>query len=471
MLSKDVELILDIFTKINRVPRCSKHEEKIASWLIEWANSYGFRSKRDEFNNVLIEIPPSETKKDSPSVVIQGHMDMVCEKDTLSSHDFSKDEIKTIIDGDWLRADRTTLGADNGIALAIGLALAISKIEKPKIELLFTSDEETGLNGAKHIKSDFVEGKILINVDSEDEGVFIIGCAGGEDTDIELDYDLSASHYNNAYEITIDGLLSGHSGIDINKDRANAIKLLFEFLDSVKDDVDLVLVDGGSARNAIPKSAKAVVVSDIPIDTMKYNIVNFLNSKRKEYPNEKSMTINIKQREAQNECIKKDDFLKLLNLIRELPHGVHSMLDSKITHTSNNLAKILTNKDSFIIHTNQRSLSEDELTKITRFIESIAKKYDARYTSYNRYPAWQPNKDSSLVRKSKKVYEELFGKKPIIEVIHAGLECGIIGSKFDGMDMISIGPTIKDPHTPNERLYIPSLDRIWKFLVYLLKEI
>lgn len=397
---------------------------------------------------------------------------MVCEKEKDSTHNFSKDPIKTIIDGDWAKAYKTTLGADNGIALAIGMALAVSDIERPQLELLFTSDEETGLNGAQAIEKNFINSKMLINIDSEDEGVFIIGCAGGIDTDIELDLTFKETDKNyEAYEISLYDLLSGHSGIDINKQRANAIKLIRDLLQELNEKlkIKLVSIEGGSARNAIPKFSKAVILADTNEAEIKKITEEFIERQKNRYPNEKSMKLEINSTNQKKQYISntKDVF----DILKDIPHGVYSMLDDKTPLTSNNLAKVETLQNTLMIHTNQRSLSENGLDKITQKIENTAKKYNAKYKSYNKYPSWQPDKNSKLLQKSIDIYERLFLSKPAIEVIHAGLECGIIGSKVDKIDMISIGPTIKDPHTPNERIYLPSIDKIWKFLTELLREV
>ena len=461
--------IMEIFKEINSIPRCSKHEEKIADFLLEWARKRNFDAKKDKANNVVINVPATRGCEKKESIALQGHMDMVCEKTTDSKHDFSKDPIKVIRQGDWVRADSTTLGADDGVALAIGLAIASTDdLEHPRLELLFTADEETGMNGAKNLQTGFFKSKKLINIDSEREGVFTIGCAGGEDTDIEMPVrnEIQEGYF---YEITIDGLLGGHSGVEIDKLRANALKLIVEFLKSLDEDSEARLssINGGSARNAIPKHASAVIYMKKAIKAE--NIALFYKEILEQYPEEKNIKIDFKQLKNIGKVFVNSK--EIIELLDELPHGIYEKTESGITKTSNNLAKVITKKDKLIISTNQRSLTEEGLNTITAKIENIAKKYKAKYVSYNKYPSWQPNYNSTLVTKSSKIYEKLFSKKPKIEVIHAGLECGIIGSLNKDMDMISIGPDMKNIHTPQESLYIPSLEKVWRLIVAILKEI
>lgn len=475
MIDNNASLVVEMLKEINRVPRCSKHEEGIANYLADFAKEHGLKSKRDAFNNVLIELPATKGYENRPSVAIQGHMDMVCEKTIDSIHDFSKDPVEVIVDGNWIRSNKTTLGADDGIALAIGCALSVKKdVEHPKIELLFTSDEETGMNGAKNISSGFFESKRLINVDSEKEGVLTVGCAGGEDTDITLPIGFEDSNEESkCYEIAIEGLLSGHSGIDINKNRANSIKLMAELLKQLNDrfGIELAYIEGGSARNAIPKFCRSSLCTKKNIDALRSVIKNFIKEQRNKYSNEKNLKIRINKLDKLNKIIKADAVDSLLGLLNELPCGVSSMFSDKVVETSDNLARVSIDKNSCSIFTSQRSLFDTGLDDITGRIESVAQKYGATCKSYNRYPSWQPNYNSYLLKKGIEVYEGLFFKKPDVEIIHAGLECGIIGSKVRDIDMISIGPTITDPHTPNERVYIPSIEKVWKFIVELLKNI
>ncbi len=463
-----IESIMDYFKEINKIPRCSKHEDKIADYLVKWAKSKNFETKKDKYNNVVICVPATDGYKNKDSIAIQGHMDMVCEKTRYSKHDFSKDPIDVIIDGDWAKAKDTTLGADDGIALAIGLALASDNtLKHPEIELLFTSDEETGLNGAKKLEPGFFKSKKLINIDSETEGVFTVGCAGGEDTDImfPLQYGQKDGYF---YEIKIYGLLGGHSGGEINKNRANAIKLIVNIIKKLQEyEPFLCYIEGGSARNAIPKNAEAVIRLKKQITP---NIIGeFYKDTLENYPEETGLKIEFQQLDEPKQIFLNSQ--DILNILEKLPHGVYETENKNTVKTSNNLAKVQTKGDFLRISTNQRSLTKEGLDTITGIIENIAEKYNAEYISYNRYPSWQPDYNSAMLKKSVEIYEKLFSKKPEISVIHGGLECGIIGSKNDKIDMISIGPTIEDVHTPNEKLYIPSLEKVWKLLTNMLQEI
>ncbi len=462
------EIIIKFFKKINAIPRCSKHEEKIANYLVSWAKNNKLETKKDSANNVVITIPATKGYEHSESIAIQGHMDMVCEKTTHSRHNFSQDPITVYIEGDWAKAKDTTLGADDGIAIAIGLAIASdTNLKHPEIELLFTTDEETGLNGAKKLQPGFFKSNKLINIDSEREGVFTIGCAGGEDTDIALPLEHKTQD-GYFYAITIDGLLGGHSGTEINKNRANAIKLMIDFFDALQDEsIELHTIQGGSARNAIPKNSYAII--RLKKEIKPEYVGAFYKHILERYPEEKNIKIDLKQLESQKTTIANSK--KIISLLHELPHGVYEMMNEKTVKISNNLAKIQIQNNAVRIYTNQRSLTESGLKLITNKIESIAQKYGAEYKSYNKYPSWQPNHNSKIVIKSIEIYERLFGKKPVVDVIHAGLECGIIGSKNKNMEMISIGPTMKDVHTPNEKLYIPSLEKIWQLIVNMLQEI
>lgn len=474
-MNKNVENIISIFQEINKIPRCSKHEDKIAAWLVEWAKSHSFEYKRDNNNNVLITICASKGFEDRQSIALQGHMDMVCEKSKDSKHNFSKDAIELIYDGDWIKAKDTTLGADDGIALSVGLALALDKnIKHPKLELLFTSDEETGLNGASNLSNDFFESKLLINIDSEDADTITIGCAGGEDASVSLNIIRTFVNRDHHFlKISISGLYGGHSGIDINKNRANAIKLMTFLLNKLKNKFNIKLyeINGGSARNAIPVQCESIVAfKNSDKERIKLFIKEFQETTKRNYSNEKSLNISC------TECKKEDmqvfddsSFDKLLGLLVELPHGVYKMSENGIVETSNNLAIVETKESKVVIYTNQRSLIMDELGKITQKIENIARKYSAKCLKGNTYPSWQPDFNSKLLKKSIEIYKSLFATRPKIEVIHAGLECGIIGSKMGNLEMISIGPTIYDPHTVNERVSIQSIEKVWLFLTKIIE--
>ncbi len=471
--------ILDLFERISAIPRCSKHEEKIGAFLLDWAKKNGLQSKQDKIGNVLIRVPASPGYEKSAIVVIQGHMDMVCEKTADSPHDFSKDPIRFVFDGEWLMADHTTLGADNGIALAMAMVLALDKeAAHPPLELLFTVDEETGLTGANALDGDFIEGKILLNVDSEDEGVFTVGCAGGRDTRISL-----AVHYEDAPEgfvmarLKAGGMNGGHSGVNINDERANAIRVLVRALMQVRRETDVRLADisGGTAHNAIPRDAWADIF--IPRDSFKdiERIVSeqegmFRAEFKKTDPNLK-VGVELQLETMGKRPLNTADSGRILDLLLALPHGVAAMSAEikGLVETSNNEASVRITNSKLEIVTSQRSSVMSRLHALTWRIEAIARLAGADAVSGNGYPAWQPNLQSPLLARCKDVYRKLFGKEPLVEVIHAGLECGIIGDKKEGMDMISFGPTLKNPHAPDEKIHVGSIGKVWDFMVAMLK--
>ncbi|MBP5435892.1 aminoacyl-histidine dipeptidase [bacterium] len=486
-MNKKTEAILNLFEEINKVPRQSKHEEKISAWLVDWAKDHGLEAERDESMNVLIKAPATPGYEDKPIIVMQGHMDMVCEKIAGSSHDFSKDPIKCIVDGDWLKADGTTLGADDGIALAISLLLATDKdVVHPPLELLFTIDEETGLTGANTLKPGWLDGKILLNIDTEDEGVFTIGCAGGRDTMIEFEYTpVEVPADDKVYELRVWGLAGGHSGVDINLPRGNSNMIAARILDEAARNAEtkLVFIEGGSAHNAIPRETKVVFSADKDLTSvlgaLREKIISEIGYAE---PNMK-IDITPAVNNYRNELNAKDT-KKLVAIMMAMPHGVAAMSKDieGLPETSNNFATIkmvmpaskgglLRNETGSVsILSSQRSSVESRLDWISRKIEAIAVASGAKTSTSDGYPSWEPNMESPLNRKCVDIYKKLFGKEPRVEVIHAGLECGIIGSKNEGMEMISFGPTIKNPHTPDERLEIPTVQMVWDFTVELLKD-
>ncbi|MGD8282652.1 MAG: aminoacyl-histidine dipeptidase [Desulfobacterales bacterium] len=472
--------ILEIFQQINTIPRCSKREEKITVWLEQWASTRGFRVKKDAAGNLLINVPSTVGYDHAPVIVIQGHMDMVCEKSPDSSHDFTTDPIGLKYDGDWLRAKNTTLGADNGIAIAIALALAGDKsVIHPPLELLFTVDEESGLNGAKQIESGFIEGNVLLNVDSETEGVFTIGCAGGRNTLISRKLTFNDLAEDSQFlSLTIQGLHGGHSGIDIHKQRANANKILARTMHQLGAvcDVRLVSINGGSAHNVIPRNAQAVFACD-PSDTEAlFNTVNeFERIVKTEYDAvDPSLSVSLSRADSGpqgNTVLDVQETLIVIGLLLSLPHGVMGMspILKDLVETSNNLSTVEIKDATLQILTSQRSSVMSRMNEVTTVINSIATLAGAETKSDSEFSPWSPNLQSALLRRCKEIYRQVFNQEAEVESIHAGLECAIIGDTYPGMEMISFGPTIKDPHSPNERLFIPSIVRVWDFMVALLK--
>jgi dipeptidase D len=472
--------ILTWFKEISQIPRCSKNEDAICNWLVEWAKEHGFTVETDKVNNVLIKVPGTPGYENSPAVIIQGHVDMVCEKTPDSHHDFTKDPIQFVYDGEWLTADKTTLGADNGIAIAMAMTLAVAKdVPHPPLELLFTVDEETGLTGASALEPGFVEGKILINIDSEDEGYFTVGCAGGINTNLSVPLELAAipGGYQ-LIKLTAGGMKGGHSGIDINKEKANAIKVITQALHLLKKSVDLRLaaISGGTAHNAIPRDAEAFIfIPAKELEQVKLGTAEVESVLRAEYKNtdpDLYLRVEESQQQFQQACTA-DNTAKIIDFITVVPHGVAFMSTDieGLVETSNNLARLRVENSALKVLTSQRSSVVSRLNALTNRIESVARLAGGEGHSSDGYPPWQPNMDSPLLAKSLKIYENLFNKKPVVEVIHAGLECGIIGDKNPGMDMISIGPTLKYPHSPDEKILIPTIGMVWDFVAELLKEL
>ncbi|GAB4372426.1 MAG: aminoacyl-histidine dipeptidase [Calditrichia bacterium] len=469
------------FYELCQIPRCSKSEERVREYVIEVAKRNGLEYKLDATGNVVVKKPASPGKEDKPTVVLQGHLDMVCEKNKDTVHDFSKDPIKMIREGDWIKADGTTLGADNGIGVATALAVMESQdlIHGP-LECLFTVDEETGLTGATEIGEDMLEGRILLNMDSEEDGAIYIGCAGGKDTELKLTVETEniPSGFKPAL-VKLTGLVGGHSGLNIHEGRGNAIKLLDRFLWKTLPQVGgrLASFEGGSKHNAIPREAEAVVfLPEDKIDDLKKYAAEFEAIFKEEY---KFVDPNVKLEVLENGFPVPDKMFtslfhnKLLNLLYIIPHGVMSMSHAVpgLVETSTNLAIVGMKDGKLSILTSQRSSVSSALTQIHDMVRACGFQAEAEVHSGGGYPAWAPNPDSPLLQKAKQVYKELFGKEPAVKAIHAGLECGIIGAKFPGMDMISFGPTIEGAHSPDEKVQISTVERFWTFFEALLKNL
>ncbi|MFO8085273.1 MAG: aminoacyl-histidine dipeptidase [Desulfobacterales bacterium] len=472
--------VFDIFQKISAIPRCSKNEKKVSAWIIQWAIKEGFDYKTDAVGNLLVSVPASKGYENAAGIILQGHMDMVCEKIAGSTHDFSKDPIELVFGNEWLRAKDTSLGADNGIGLALALAVASDKsLVHPPLELLFTVDEETGLTGAGNIEEKWLKGKILLNIDSEDEGVFIIGCAGGKDTCIKLPLTFEpVPEKSKTFQLRVHGLRGGHSGVDIHEQRANAIKILARCLIFIMRDfpVSLISLNGGSAHNAISREAKADMASMSElVDSIAKYIEDFEKIVQEEFEDiEPDLKITLEKTNAiekkSTQIISKKHAVTAINLLNALPHGVYNM-SYKIpgmVETSSNLATVQTKESNVEIITSQRSNIMSRLSEITGYIRAVSALAGAETEDKNAYPAWQPRWNSPLLSRCVDVYAQLFGNEPRIEVIHAGLECGVLSAKYPGMDTISFGPTIKGAHSPQEKLHIASVEKIRKFLEILI---
>jgi dipeptidase D len=477
-MDDQIQTVIDRFETLNAIPRCSKNEAQVAAWLMDWAQSKGYACRSDSAGNLVVKVPASPGREDRPVVILQGHMDMVCEKTPASAHNFERDPIRVLREGDWLHADGTTLGADNGIALAMALVLAEDEtIAHPPLELLFTVDEESGLIGASKLDAGMIEGQILINIDSEDEGVFTIGCAGGEETRIRLPvtYDELPPGFKGA-RVVVGGLRGGHSGVDIHKPRANANRLLGRLLQPLLalDDIHLISLSGGSAHNAIPRDAAAFLAyppdrEDRVRDIVAQRAAVFGEEHEDVEPNlvvrwedpEETLTGRVLDTASAS---------RVVRLLNALPHGVQGMSTrvAGLVETSCNLAIMRIKKDAFEVISSQRSSAMSRLDEMTARVTAVAELAGAATTRMNRHPAWAPDMASTLLARCRDVYRDLFAREAKVEVIHAGLECGLIGDKVPGMEMISIGPDLRHPHSPDEKLNIPSVGRVYAFLARLL---
>ena len=468
--------ILDAFAQISQVPRPSKREDKIVAWLMNWAEDNGLSARTDDASNVLIEVPATSGFENSQTLVLQGHMDMVCEKTKGFDHDFDNDPIELIYTDDgWLTANQTTLGADNGIAIAMAMVAATDDaIGHPRLELLFTTDEETGLTGATSLQPGFIKGKQLLNIDSEDEGVFTVGCAGGEDARLQIPFETAEDLPDHqAFKLIAGGMSGGHSGIDIIEGRANAIKLLFRAIHllSKNSDVRISRVSGGTARNAIARDAEAVLlIPGVDADAARTVIEDLQEKAQAEYEKtDPQLSLELNPEPGEHRGASATATRQAIDTVFAYPHGITAMSKDieGLVETSNNLATIKLENGTLEILSNQRSSNMDSLDMLCEQVMSVARLAGATGARSGGYPSWKPNMNSELLARCVGVYEKRFGKQPIVEAIHAGLECGIIGSKYSGMDMISFGPTIKNPHSPDEKIEIESIGKTWDFMVAL----
>jgi dipeptidase D len=472
------ELLWKHFDEIRKIPRCSGSEEKIIDYIVNFAKERKLEYKVDEVGNVVIKKKATNGKEGKPGVILQGHIDMVCEKNNDIQHDFTKDPIKVIREGDWFTADGTTLGADNGIGVAAALAvLDDDSLVHGPVEALFTIDEERGLTGAANISSDFISGRILLNLDSEDDGVFTIGCAGGGDSLFKIEFEKINPENNKTIKINVSGFKGGHSGIDINNGRGNAIKVLTRVLFDIREkhNFELALIEGGDKRNAIPREAYAIIVIDSKEEASIKEIIAKVNKEVKEElkGTDDGVKIDIIETDKIDKVVNNTIRDKIIDTILALPHGVLAMSQAieGLVESSTNLAAVHTNNDYFEIVKSSRSSINSMLNFILNSLKSFAQLIDASIEQPPPYPGWTPDPSSPLLQTMKEIYKNLFGKEPIIEAIHAGLETGIIGEKIPGMDMISFGPTIKHPHSPDEKVEISTVDRFWTLLTKTLEHL
>jgi dipeptidase D len=471
----DTGRILDIFADISRVPRCSRSEERISAWIVDWARQRGLQAKTDGQRNVLVVVPASKGYENRATVILQAHMDMVCQKTAGSPHDFATDPITLVRDADWLRARDTTLGADDGIGVALALALAEdAAVRHPRLELLFTTNEEADMTGAAGLSSDFLTGKKLVNIDSEIEGTVVLGSAGGLKSDIMLPLTFSPLTGNESvFTLRVDGLLGGHSGLEIDKDRASANVLLARAL-SGQSRVRLIDYAGGTAANVIPRRAEAnLAVSPDQVDRLRAQLAAAEREIRARYPEERNVAIALTRYESgSSRAASEADSAKVVRLLLAIPYGVQVWSEefAGLPETSNNIGIVRTENETLYVTTYQRSSDRQQLEKITRSIEAAAQSAGASSSRRGPSPPWPPKADSTLYKQSLATYQRLFGTPPKTKVVHAGLECGYIAQKYPGMEIVSIGPTLENAHTTDERLYVPSIGRVWRFMTELLRD-
>ncbi len=472
-------IVFEQFAKLNQIPRPSKHEEKIIAFLKEFGESRGLATKVDATGNVLIRKEATPGYEDRPCIVLQSHMDMVCDKLVDKEIDFMNDPIETYVDGDWLKAKGTTLGADDGIGCAIEMAvLASNDIEHGPIECLFTVDEETGLTGAEGLQSGFMTGKWLINLDSEDEGQIFVSCAGGRSTKALFKFEKEKAPVGMFFvETAIKGLFGGHSGDDINKKRANAIKLMARFLyqENEKFGVQLCSWNSGRMHNAIPRDGKAVFA--IPFDKKEQVRIDWnefiVKAEDEFHVTEKDMEF-IMQSTDEQTVIPKTVSDNIIRSLQAVDNGIFAMCQDQelawLVETSSNVASVKTEDNELTVVSSQRSNVMSNLDNMCATIKATFQLAGAEVVQGEGYPAWKMNPNSKLTALAVETYKELFGKDPQVLGIHAGLECGLFSERYPDMDMVSFGPTLRNVHTPEEKLYIPTVQMVWDHLLAILKK-
>ena len=473
-------LVFEHFAKINEIPRPSKREEKMIEYLKAFGESHGLETNVDETGNVIIRKPATPGYENKETVILQSHMDMVCDKLVDVDFDFEKDAIQTYVDGEWLTAKGTTLGADDGIGCAIELAILDSNdIEHGPIECVFTRDEETQLTGASGMKAGFMTGNMLINLDSEDEGQIFVSCAGGRSTSAKFTFKREAAPEGMFFlEISIKGLKGGHSGDDIDKKRANAIKILSRFLYMTQEKMDLRLVsfNSGKLHNAIPRDGK--VVFAIPA-AEKENVraawnVFAANVEDEFHVSDVEMKFYMQSTEAQP-VIEKECSVRIIRALQAVDNGVYSMCQDKaletMVETSSNIAVVKTEENEIEVLASQRSNVMSNLDNECNTIQAVFQLAGAEVEQNDGYPAWKMKADSKLTKLAVDSYVKLFGKEPIVRGIHAGLECGLFSERYPNMDMVSFGPTLRFVHTPDEKLHIPTVQMVWDHLLDIMKNV
>ena len=484
MSSKDIrnlepKALWNNFYSLTQIPRPSGKKEEIGRFLVEFGQKLGLETLQDETGNVLVRKPATPGMEDRKAVVLQSHMDMVPQKNSNVDHDFEKDPIDAFVDGEWVRANNTTLGADNGIGVAAAMTILQSTdIPHPAIEMFITVDEETGMFGAFGLQPGFLKGDILINMDSEDEGELYVGCAGGLDANITFRYsEVEVPEGDVAFKLSLTGLKGGHSGVDINLQRANANKLMFRFLKNAvaEHEARLCCIEGGNLRNAIPREAFAVVT--VPAgneDDLLETVADFETLFTEEFSGvEEGISFKAERTDRIKGLMPEEIQDDLINAVTACPNGVYRFIPEvpEVVETSNNIAIVRSDGGKIEVKCLIRSSVESRKEELASMIESTFTLAGAKVEFSGAYPGWKPNLESPILKEMIKVYETNYGKTPKIMIIHAGLECGILGTHYPEMDMISFGPTIRFPHSPDEKVNIETVQKFWDYLQKTLAEI
>lgn len=466
------------FHQINQIPRPSKNEGMFRDYILKRAQELNLKTNTDSVGNVIVYVPASKGYEDHETVIIQNHMDMVTDATPDRKINFNTDPIVTFREGDWLKADRTTLGADNGIGCAAALALMDAKdIAHPPLELLFTTDEETGLVGAWGVEAKNLQGKKMINLDTEEWGSLYIGCAGGIDYEFNKKINMVSSKLKgDFYKLRVGGFLGGHSGVDIHEQRGNAIKFLLDWMTSLPEgSFEVQEIRGGKAHNIIPRDAFAIVKLTNPKEAQE--IGNKVIARWMSYMPESDRDFSIemtKEDVSSTDVLDTADAKTVLNFLVAFPHGAHAYdLASKreLVSLSNNMATALLVRGQFYLQSSLRFFDRDECVRLENQIQSIAKGFGIEFTKNGEYPSWKPVRENKLLDLVADKYKDLFGKTAKVTAIHAGLECGILRDKIGPIDAVSFGPTIMGAHSPQERVHIPSVETFWKLLVEVLKSL
>lgn len=477
ILELDPKPLWSYFNDIALIPHPSKKEQKMVDYVVSFAKKHNLETLVDKTGNVLIRKPATRGMENRKCVILQAHLDMVPQKNSDKKHDFEKDPIRTIVDGEWVRADGTTLGADNGIGVAAILSVLASRdLQHGPLEALLTIDEETGMTGAFGLKKGFLKGDILMNLDSEDEGELYVGCAGGVDVSITRDYGSEKCPEGMiAFSINARGLKGGHSGVDIVLDRANSNKLVARFLMQAEADfgIRLAELEGGDLRNAIPREARALLtVAEIKEAAFKKFVKGYEKMYRAEFAEtDPSLSFTARKADLPARVMKEADQYRIIRALFACPNGVQRMSQAMtgLVETSNNLAIVRCAGGKFEAYCLTRSSVDSSKEAVAWKIAAVFHLTGAEVKLSGSYPGWKPNMDSPVLKSMSEVYNRKFGKIPEVKAIHAGLECGIIGGVYPGLDMISFGPTIRNPHSPDEKVNIGSVVKFYDFLCESLK--